>query len=63
LFQDITRIAAEHKDEELRGLFYRGHILHINFYEGWLSKDDVESEGKSVKLLVNKIKKLLEDGK
>jgi hypothetical protein len=59
LFQDVAKIANEYKDEELRGLFHRAHILHINFYEGWLSKEGIESDALAIKKFIEKIKRLL----
>jgi hypothetical protein len=35
LFQNVERLAAESRDDELLSLFHVANSLHQNFYEGW----------------------------
>jgi len=37
--------------------------LHTNFYEGWFTKDEVETNAKLVKKFVDKIKIILNNKK
>ncbi|MEW6482954.1 MAG: PaREP1 family protein [bacterium] len=41
LFQDVGEISKELGDQKIREQFGLAGMLHINFYEGWLTKDDV----------------------
>lgn len=42
LFVAIDRLADETGDPGLRGLFAAASTLHVNFYEGWLTRDATE---------------------
>jgi hypothetical protein len=52
LFAAIGNIVAETGQTELRGLFREANALHINFYEGWLTTQDVSESLEAVKELL-----------
>ena len=52
LFAAIGNIVAETGHTELRGLFREANALHINFYEGWLTTQDVSESLEAVKELL-----------
>jgi hypothetical protein len=56
LFKVVSKISKETGDEELKALFSNASALHTNFYEGWFTKDEVETNAKLVKKFVDKIK-------
>lgn len=41
LFTAIDRLVDETGDQELRARFHFAHSLHINFYEGWMTRQSV----------------------
>ena len=61
LFKVVSKISHETDDEELRTLFINASGLHTNFYEGWLTKDEIETNAKLVKKFVEKIKLILNE--
>jgi len=58
-FKMLAKIANEYKDEELRGLFHRAHILHINFYENYKPYEWVKKDSEAVKRLISNLKRFL----
>lgn len=60
LFRNVRRLIGETGDEELIRLFGAGHNLHINFYENWLSPQDVQTYLRDVQTLLDKLEPLLE---
>ena len=52
LFTAIGNIIAETGQTQLRGLFHEANGLHINFYEDWLTADDVSDSLDAVKELL-----------
>ena len=56
LFQAVRRLAQETDDEEMIILFRTAGLLHTNFYERWLSFQDVEESAEDVAKLLQKLK-------
>lgn len=56
LFKVVDKIAKELKDENLMNLFHIAGMLHTNFYEGWLTKNEVLVGAKQVKEFIDRIK-------
>ena len=52
LFAAIGNIVDETGQIELRRLFREANALHINFYEGWLTTQDVSESLEAVKELL-----------
>jgi hypothetical protein len=59
LFQNVSMISNEQKDDNLKMQFVAAGMLHTNFYENWLTQDEVESCTKAVKRFCEKIKTLI----
>ena len=55
----ITRLSEEAGDERLRRLFAYANSLHTNFYEGWLTRQEVETGLDDVAELVETLDALL----
>lgn len=60
LFDTIDGIYRETGDPELRDLFGRANSLHMNFYEDWQSNEHVQDGIERVKVLLEKLKPLVE---
>lgn len=58
LFTNIDRLADETGDRELAVLFHSAHSIHINFYEGWMTRRSVETALSQVERLVEKLEAL-----
>jgi HEPN domain-containing protein len=56
----VTKLGRELNDPELLRLFGDATALHQNFYEGWLPPETVEDYGEAVRLLVRKLRRLVE---
>ena len=52
LFAAIGNIVSETGRTEVRRLFREANVLHINFYEGWLTAEDVSESLEAVKELL-----------
>ena len=52
LFAAISNIVDETGQTELRRLFREANTLHINFYDGWLTVQDVSEGLEAVKELL-----------
>jgi hypothetical protein len=63
LFQNVSMISNEQKDESFKTQFALAGMLHTNFYENWLTRDEVESYAKAVRQFCEKIKTLLKNPK
>ena len=44
LYAAVRRLVAETGDRDLRAGFRMANELHMNFYEGWLSREEVEDD-------------------
>lgn len=55
LFTAIDRLVDETGDQELRALFHFANSLHINFYEGWMTRRAVEAGLSQIGRLVEKL--------
>jgi hypothetical protein len=60
LFKDIDKISSDLKDKTLINGFGFASMLHINFYEGWLTKKEVEIYMEQTKEFISKMKELIE---
>ncbi len=58
LFTAIDRLCDENGDRELAVLFHSAHSIHINFYEGWMTRRSVEAALSQVQRLVEKLEPL-----
>jgi uncharacterized protein (UPF0332 family) len=63
LFETVSKISQEKKDDTLKREFGLAGMLHTNFYEGWLTFDEVKDYGLQAKEFVDKIKGILNNGK
>lgn len=60
LFQDVGEICKEPDGQKIKEQFGLADMLHTNFYEGWLTKEDIEDYANQSKELIAKIKILIE---
>ena len=58
LYTTIDRLVRETGDEDIRTGFTSAGALHMNFYEGWLSAEAVESHLARTAELVGKLEAL-----
>jgi len=63
LFEAVSKISQEEKDDILKREFCLAGMLHTNFYEGWLTEDEVKDCGLQTKKFVGKIERILKNGK
>jgi len=63
LFSVADKISIEAKDETIKDQFGLAGMLHTNFYEGWLTETEVKRYAGQTKGLVDKIKRILKNGK
>lgn len=61
LFDAVDALVNETGDAELAALFERVNVLHINFYENWLSARAVRRVLLSVEQLLAKLEPLLSE--
>jgi uncharacterized protein (UPF0332 family) len=59
LFKDVGKISSDREDKTLIDGFSFASMLHINFYEGWLTKEEVERLSSQTMVFINKIKEIL----
>ena len=58
LYQAVNRLSTETGDPGIRTLFRLAGDLHINFYEGWLTREMVEDGLAQVEELTQKLDRL-----
>lgn len=58
LWSYIDKLVKEVEDEELGDLWRTATSMHINFYENWAPKGEVDRSLKRVESLLEKLKKL-----
>ena len=58
LWEYIDKLIEETGDEELGDLWRTAMAMHVNFYENWAPRGEVERSLKRVETLVNKLRKL-----
>ena len=58
LFQNVDRLSEEAGDGELNDLFHVASSLHTNFYEGWLTRLQVERGLAVIEEFVRRIDRL-----
>jgi uncharacterized protein (UPF0332 family) len=61
LFQIIDKVSQERNDESLKLQFITAGMLHTNFYEGWLTKGEVQTGALQVKEFISKIKEIIQN--
>lgn len=59
LMETISRLFRETRDEELLRLMASAERLHSNFYENFMSKEEVEVHITDAKKLIEKLKALM----
>jgi uncharacterized protein (UPF0332 family) len=59
LFSVVGDLVKETNDRELGLLFHVANDLHSNFYENWLSPEQVEQVVEEVERFVDKVERLL----
>ena len=62
LGQIIERLADETGDREIRRLFSIAESLHANFYNNWKPESAVREDIQDVKLLLDKLSAIYDDG-
>lgn len=60
LWEYMDELAERLRDKELRYLWGRANNLHQNFYENWMPSREVELAVDDVKMLISKLKTILE---
>jgi uncharacterized protein (UPF0332 family) len=60
LWEYMDELAERLRDKELRYLWGRAKNLHQNFYENWMPSREVELAVDDVKMLIGKLKTILE---
>ena len=58
LWEYVSKLVKETGDETLGSLWRTALSMHINFYEGWAPREEVERALKSIANLLGKLKKL-----
>ena len=62
LYNNVSRLRRETGDYDLSRLFASANELHINFYENWFDREDVEWRIRDVEQFVDKVETLLTGG-
>ena len=57
LWEYVNKLIKETGDEKLGSLWRTALSMHINFYEGWAPKEEVERALKNIANLLEKLKK------
>ncbi len=58
LWEYVSKLKEELGDEELGRLWRTAMSMHVNFYEGWAPRGEVESALKDLKEFLEKLRKL-----
>ena len=59
LYAAVGRLYRETEDQDLRPWFASANELHINFYENWFNREDVEVRLREVEEFVTRVEVLL----
>ena len=59
LFVTVRRLVEETGDEQLRVAFGLANVLHINFYDGLLPREEVEAYLAHIREFVGRLEELL----
>ena len=62
LYHAVSRLRRETGDYDLPRLFDHASALHINFYESWYDREEVELRIQDVERFVDKVESLLAGG-
>lgn len=60
LFKIVNFLSKETGDDEINKLFHFANSLHVNFYENWLTPEQVIEGKKEVEHLIQKLENILE---
>ena len=63
LHRAVDSLVAETSDDEIQAQFSSANSLHINFYEGLLSRDTVAFHIRQVTRFIEKVEALLDQGR
>ncbi len=56
LWKYVSDLASETNDRELRLLWRTAVSMHVNFYENWATRDDIEDSIKNIERFIKKLK-------
>lgn len=59
IWEYVSKLVEETGDEELGRLWRSAISMHVNFYEGWATKEQVESALRDAEALVGKLKRII----
>ncbi|MEW6481797.1 MAG: PaREP1 family protein [bacterium] len=59
LFEGVSKLSLQTNDPLIKKQFLMAGMLHTNFYEGWLTKDEVETAASEIKAFCDKIKEII----
>jgi len=60
LWEYVNELVERLGDAEVKRLWHAANALHRNFYESWMTPKSVAAALEDVKLLVGKLRKLLQ---
>ena len=58
LWRYVSDLASETNDRELRLLWRTAVSMHVNFYENWATRDDIEDSITNIEKFIKKLKNL-----
>ena len=61
LWEYVNKLRKELKEPAINKLWFSANSLHTNFYERWLTKDQVEDALKDVKEFMSRLKEIIQD--
>ncbi|MEW6481800.1 MAG: PaREP1 family protein [bacterium] len=59
LFKAVDNLSEEEKEPYLKKQFGLAGMLHTNFYEGWLTKREIEDYAQEARAFCDKIKEII----
>ncbi|MEW6006871.1 MAG: PaREP1 family protein [bacterium] len=59
LFEGASKLSLQENDPLIKKQFLIASALHTNFYEGWLTKDEIETGALEIKAFCDKIKQII----
>jgi len=60
LFKNVSNLSVELGNRRIMEQFSLASTLHTNFYEGWLTREQVEDHIEQTKKFISKMKELIE---
>ncbi|MEW6006873.1 MAG: PaREP1 family protein [bacterium] len=61
LFKDVSNLCVELGNRKMMEQFSLASTLHTNFYEGWLTKEQVDDHIEQTMEFINKIKQIIKN--